>query len=84
MKATTRQCCWMHLAARPLSLLLVLSALALTSVGCGSSDSDEGGSPPPAPPAEVDVIQDEWDEMDWDDGEWASRMDLEEISARLA
>ena len=57
-----------------LATLLVLALLAMGSVGCG------GGDDTPASPAQ---IQDEWDEMDWDDGEWTHRMDFPASTSRL-
>lgn len=55
--------------------LVVLALLALGSVGCGGSDDNT-----PDAPAQ---IQDEWDEMNWDDGEWTHRMDFPASTARL-
>ena len=51
--------------------LVVLALLTMGAVGCG------GGDDTPA------QIQDEWDEMDWDDGEWTHRMDFPASTSRL-
>lgn len=88
MKANTLETRWVRFTEKFLLTSLVVATLALTSLGCGDSNGGGGGNPPaaddPLPPAVEEVIQDEWDEMDWDDGEWAFRMDLDAQRAELA
>ena len=50
--------------------LLVLALVSVGSVGCGGDDS----------PAQT---QNEWDEMDWEEGEWTHRMDFPASASRL-
>lgn len=51
--------------------LLVLALMSLGAIGCGGDDDT---------PAQ---IQDEWDAMDWDDGEWTHRMNFLASTSRL-
>lgn len=58
---------------RLLVTLMVLGLVVLGTVGCGGGDESA--------PAQ---INDEWDEMDWDDGAWTHRLDLDTVTSRFA
>ncbi len=73
MKTTAIKQSRKSVSERWLVTLMVLGLVVLGTVGCGGGDD-------PAPAQ----IQDEWDEMDWDDGGWTHRNHLPASASRFA